>query len=312
MVRRKKFKVPSSDGRTMLHGALWEPEGKVRGVVLLSHGMTEHIMRYGEFACFLAEHGFAVGGHDHLGHGGSVRDGRYGYFAEKDGCIFVIKDLHRTALLLKKRYPGQPFYMLGHSMGSYFLRRYLTLYGGELDGAIIMGTGDQSLPLAAAGKLITSAVGFIKGREYQSALLHRLVLGSYNRAFAPARTSNDWLSRNEENVDRYCFDPYCNFRFTCSAYQDFFNIMLDLKLRRQEEGIPRELPLFILSGALDPVGEFGKGVRRVSKRYKKLGLRDVVTILYPDDRHELLNEMDRDMVYKDILNWLLYHGHGSG
>lgn len=307
MVRKREFKVPSSDGRTMLHGVLWEPEGLVRAVVLLSHGMTEHIMRYDEFARFLAEHGFVVAGHDHLGHGGSVQDGKYGYFADEDGAVCVIKDLHRTAGLLKRRFPEQPFYMLGHSMGSYFLRRYITLYGREITGAIIMGTGDQGLPLVVAGKLVISAIGFIRGREYRSTLLHQLVLGNYNRAFAPARTANDWLSGNEENVDNYCFDPYCNFKFTCGAYHDFFDIMLDLKLGRQKDRIPKSLPLLILSGEYDPVGDFGKGVRRVFIRYKKLGVRDVRMTLYPNDRHELLNETDRIVVYQDILNWLLCH-----
>lgn len=209
--------------------------------------------------------------------------------------------------LVRSLYPELPFYMLGHSMGSYFLRRYITLFGEELAGAVIMGTGDQAFPLVIGGKLISKFIGMIRGKEYQSAWMHQLVLGNYNRSFGSARTKNDWLSKDQDSVDSYCYDPFCNFKFTCSAYCDFFNIMLDLKLRRQEEQIPRSLPLFLLSGADDPVGEFGRGVKRVLKRYQQIGMNDVLMILYPNDRHELLNETDKKEVWNDILNWITYH-----
>ncbi|MFR2855586.1 alpha/beta fold hydrolase [Hungatella sp.] len=307
MIKRREFRVPSSDGKSGLHTVLWEPDGEVRQLLLISHGMTEHILRYDPFARFLAEQGIAVIGHDHLGHGGTVQNGRSGYFADKAGHVCVIRDLHRTASRICVMYPGRPLYMLGHSMGSFFLRRYLTLYGEELAGAIIMGTGDQAMPIVIAGKLIAASIGLIRGKEYQSKWMHQLVLGNYNRSFMPSRTDNDWLSKNCESVDQYCSDPFCNFKFTASAYCDFFNIMLDLKLHRQEERIPRSLPLFILSGAQDPVGEFGRGVRRVFRRYKKIGMTDTEMILYPDDRHELLNETDKEAVWHDILSWITYH-----
>lgn len=307
MITRREFRIPSSDGRSGLHAVLWAPEGEVRQLVLISHGMTEHILRYDPFARFLAENGIAVIGHDHLGHGKTVQDGRYGYFADEKGHVCVIKDLHRTAGRICTMYPGRPLYMLGHSMGSFFLRRYITLYGEELAGAIIMGTGDQAFPVVAAGKLIAGMIGAIRGKEYQSRWMHQLVLGNYNRSFMPARTENDWLSKDWESVDRYCSDPFCNFKFTASAYCDFFNIMMDLKLRRQEDRIPKSLPLYILSGAKDPVGEFGRGVKRVYRRYQRLGIRDTEMILYPDDRHEILNETDKEEVWHDILSWIKYH-----
>ena len=219
----------------------------------------------------------------------------------------MVEDLHQITRIIKKHYPGLPYFMLGHSMGSFFLRRYLTLYGSGLAGAILIGTGDQALPIVIAGKLIASTIGLIRGNDYQSKWMHQLVLGNYNRSFIPARTDNDWLSRNCESVDQYCSDPLCNFKFTASAYCDFFNIMLDLKLHRQEDRIPRSLPLFILSGAQDPVGEFGRGVRRVFRRYKKIGMTDAEMILYPDDRHEILNETDKENVWHDILSWITYH-----
>ena len=162
MIKRREFRVPSSDGKSGLHTVLWEPDGEVRQLLLISHGMTEHILRYDPFARFLAEQGIAVIGHDHLGHGGTVQNGRYGYFADKGGHVCVIRDLHRTASRIRVMYPGRPLYMLGHSMGSFFLRRYLTLYGEELAGAIIMGTGDQAMPIVIAGKLIAASIGLIR------------------------------------------------------------------------------------------------------------------------------------------------------
>lgn len=307
MVKRREFQIPSSDGISKLHVVLWEPDGPVKGVFQIAHGMIDHIMRYEPFAVFLAENGYKVIGHDHLGHGKTARAGRLGYFADKDGHICLIKDMHRVFAWMKHKNPELPYYMMGHSMGSYFLRRYLTLYGRELSGAVLMGIGDQSLLVATVGKLLSTILGAVKGKLFRSRLMHQLVIGKFCCFFYPVKTENDWLSRDEEAVKRYCQDRYCNFYFTCGAYQDFFNIMLDLKLGRQVQQLPYQLPILIMSGTKDPVGEFGKGAKRIYERYKKAGIQDVQLFLYPDHRHELLNETDKTEIYQDILNWLLGH-----
>lgn len=307
MVRMREFYIASSDGKSRLHTVLWEPEARSRAVFQIVHGMTEYVMRYSSFARFLAENGIAVIGHDHLGHGLTVQNGEYGYFADEEGHVCLIKDVHRIYRWMHRRYPDHPYYILGHSMGSFFLRRYLTLYGCGLAGAVIMGTGDHSLPVLTVGKAVAGLLGAVRGKKFRSPWMHQMVLGNYSRAFFPARTRNDWLSKNQLSVAQFCQDPWCSFHFTCKAYWDFFNILLDLKLGRQSERIPRRLPLLIVSGAQDPVGGFGKGVRNVYRRYKESGMKDVQMILYPNDRHEILNETDRAMVYQDILNWILYH-----
>lgn len=304
MVREREFWLPSSDGSSRLHTVLWEPDGEVERLLLISHGMTEHVMRYRPFARYLTGHGTAVIGHDHLGHGKTVQDGRYGYFADKKGAICVIRDMRRVARWLRKQYPGRPLFMLGHSMGSFFLRRYLTIYGQGLSGAIIMGSGDQPLLLVAAGRLLSQGIGLAFGKEHRSKLLHQLVLGRCNRGFLPSRTESDWLSKCSASVDSFRSDPLCQFRFTCSAYSDFFSILMDLKLHRQEAAIPKTLPLLLVSGEDDPVGDLGKGVKRILRRYRQVGMTDVNMILYPGDRHEILNETDKEKVWSDILQWL--------
>lgn len=310
MIKEREFWLSSSDGSSKLHTVLWEPGAEVESLLLISHGMTEHIMRYRFFARYLAEKGIAVAGHDHLGHGKTVQDGRFGYFADQKGGICLIRDMRRVVRWLRRQYPGRPVFMLGHSMGSFFLRRYLTIYGQELSGAVIMGTGDQPLLLAALGKLLSCGMGLIRGREYRSRLLHRLVLGQRNHAFLPARTESDWLSKNAASIDDYRSDPLCRFQFTCGAYSDFFGILADLKLHRQEAAVPRTLPLLLVSGGDDPVGDFGKGVERVFRHYLRIGMTDVKRILYPGDRHEILHETDKEKVWNDILLWLKRICHG--
>lgn len=306
MVKKREFRLPSSDGRSRLHVVLWEPSGPVQAVFQIVHGMTEYTMRYAPFAAFLGDHGIAVIGHDHLGHGKTVNNGEYGYFSDQDGHVCVIKDVHRVSRWMHQRYPEKSYYMMGHSMGSFFLRRYITLYD-DLTGAVIMGTGDHPLPVLTMGKAAVGILGAIRGKKFRSVWMHQMVLGNYSKAFFPVRTRNDWLSKNQSSVTQFCKDPWCNFHFTCSAYWDFFNILLDLKLKRQIGRLSRDLPVLLVSGAQDPVGGFGKGVRRVYNRYKKMGMRDVQIMLYPNDRHEILNETDKEEVYQDILNWILYH-----
>lgn len=305
MVQLKELCLPSSDGESMIHLLHWIPDGEVKAALQISHGMLEHIGRYDEFASFLASRGFTVFGSDHLGHGGTASShNSLGYFAGKRGNVCVLKDLHRVTVLMERMYPQVPHFILGHSMGSFFVRRYLTIYGREVDGAIIMGTGNQALPLVVAGGLFAKFIGLIKGSRYKSRLMHQMVLGSYNYRFRPAETPHDWLSRDRQKVREYVEDPMCQFIFSCSAYVDFFKIMLDLKLCRQFDRIPRRLPIFLCSGKEDPVGDCGRGVLAVYSQFKQMGIEDLKYNLYKDCRHELLNEINRSQIYKDLALWM--------
>ncbi|MBR3436592.1 MAG: lysophospholipase [Lachnospiraceae bacterium] len=309
-MKKTEFYIPSNDGITKLHGYAWAPDVQPRFILQLVHGMVEYIDRYDAFASFLAANDIAVIGHDHLGHGKSITDeSKLGFFAEKEGYRIVIDDMHAVTEEGKKRFPGVKNYILGHSMGSFMVRRFLAVYPKDVDGAIIMGTGYIPAGLAGVGKTMSKVVKGTRGGFHQSKLLTNLALGSNNKPFEPARTPCDWLSRNKQNVDKYMADPLCGFMFTASAYADFFTVIQKIAKLEDYDKIPRDLPLLLTSGELDPVG--GKdAVEKLAADYEKLGFTDVTVQLYPEDRHEILNEVDRDKVYADILAWLVEKAEG--
>lgn len=313
MAVRETVRVPSSDGVSSLWVTLWKPEEEPKAVLQLVHGMTEHIGRYEELAQFLTARGVAVIGHDQLGHGRTApsRD-QLGFFAEHNGAAYLIHDIRRIRHLAEKRYPQIPGFLLGHSMGSFLVRRYLTRYGKEVDGAVLMGTGDYPAAVLLAALAAVNLTALAEGDRCRSRLLHSLVLGNYNRRIPSPRTGSDWLSRDEERVDQFVRDPYCNFRFSCSAYRDFFHVMLELKSRRVVDRMPRELPIFLMSGSEDPVGAYGKGVRRLFRRYQSMGMTDVKIRLYEGSRHEILNDLDRDQVHRDLTEWIFQQIRKAG
>lgn len=305
-MKKEHFSLPSGDGQTMLHGIIWEPDhGEIRAVLQLVHGMAEHIDRYHDFAVYLTEQGFAVIGHDHLGHGKSLNDQKdLGFFAKKDGFRIVVEDMYRVTGYGRERFPGKPWFILGHSMGSFMVRRYLTDHSDELAGAIVMGTGQIPGALANAGRLMAGLIKTVRGDHYRSGLLLAMSTGGYNKTFEPARTSADWLSRNEENCDRYVADALCGFTFTTSAYQDFFTVLSELAAGKGYEKINRRLPILLNAGEADPVGG-AKDVPKVYEQYQNIGMKDVTLKIYPNDRHEILNEVDRDVVFADIRDWMI-------
>lgn len=298
----------SSNNKNKIHLSIWRPDGNPKAILQIAHGMAEYIDRYNDFAEFLNAHGILVAGNDHLGHGGSVSSKEeYGYFSEKDGNNCLIEDLHYVTQTVKKDYPEVPYFLLGHSMGSFYCRQYICKYGNELDGAIVMGTAFQPKAAAEAGKAMCRLIALFRGWHYRSSFINNMAFGSYNKAFQPARTPTDWLSRNEESVDKYNADEKCGFMFTLNGYYNMFHGLTCLCDDDLLKKIPETLPVLITSGGNDPVGNFGKGVTAVYEQYKKLGLKDVTLKLYPDARHEILNEINKDEVYKDLLHWLEEH-----
>lgn len=308
MIRTEIIQIPSSDGVSTLYGRMWVPEQKPVAVLQLVHGMKEYVERYDSFARWMAKRGVLVAGHDQLGHGRTAQNGRRGRFADRNGAAFLIKDIHRVTIAMRERFQDLPYFMMGHSMGSFLLRRYITLAGTGLSGIILMGTGGHSLPVIAAANAVAGSIGLAKGREYQSPLLYKLVTGKFNECFRPVRTPHDWLSRNQERVSMFNRDPFCDFYFSCGAYEDFFQVLMDLNLHRDFRRIPRKLPILLVSGAKDPVGWFGKGVSRVYRTFCSLGLSNVEMRLYPGMRHELLGEIGREAVYEDLASWIGRHG----
>lgn len=295
----------SCDKKTKIHAVAWKPDHQnVKAVVQICHGMVEYIERYEEFAFWLADKGYYVTGHDHLGHGESVLSEReYGHFPKKNGNECVIGDIRKLFQATRKHYPDCPYFMLGHSMGSFLLRQYIQEYGKEIDGAIIMGTGHKPYTLLLAGGLLCRLIGGVRGDHYRSRLIDQMAFGGFNKSFDQGGTGKEWLSSDVQTVERYVKDPLCSFLFTVSAYRQLFRGMRKLTEKGVQK-IPKDLPVFFVAGAEDPVGDFGAGVWEVYDQFCKAGIADVSIRLYPEDRHEILNEKDRLKVFDDIEHWI--------
>lgn len=299
------YYIPSTNGKNKLRVMVWRPEGEVQAILQISHGMIEHIGRYDDFARFLVKEHILVVGNDHLGHGESVKDEmELGYFDAEDGSQTVVNDLHEVTKSIKEEYPGVPYFILGHSMGSFMVRRYLMTYGKEINGAIVMGTGHQPDIVLAAGNMVYNILKIVKGDEYRSKLINALSLDGYNKQFAPNRTNCDWLSRNEEAVDAYINDPYCKFTFTINGFKTIFDTFSFINKQSNIAKIPSKLPILFIAGEDDPVGDKGKGVKKVYQNFKKAGLSNIQLKLYHGYRHEILNEVNKEKVFKDIYMWI--------
>lgn len=302
----KKYteKIASTDSKNNLNVIIWETEKEPIGVLQIVHGMAEYIDRYDNFAKYMTEHGFNVIGHDHLGHGHSVSDEHdYGFFAEENGDKIIIEDMHSVTQYAREKWEDLPNFILGHSMGSFCLRQYLTKYSNDVFGAIIMGTGWIPSAAALLGKTIATNTCKSKGSHTVNPLLIKLTLEPYNKPFAPARTNCDWLSRDEKQVDLYVNDKLCGFDFTAGAYKDFFTVLEKIAKNRQLIGMRKSLPILITSGSVDPVGG-KKACEKLNAQYKRCGINDVTLKLWENDRHEILNELDKSDVYRYIYNWL--------
>ena len=304
-MKKEEFKFKSTSGVCDIRCVRYIPEGEIKAILQISHGMQEFIDRYENFAAYLCDKGYLVTGNDHLGHGGSVNSpDDWGYFADKDGNKALIDDLHEVTKITKQLYPDKPYFLLGHSMGSFYARQYLFEYGNELNAAIVMGTGHESLPVVRAGMVACRMFSMRQGWRHRSRAVNAMAFGSYNKKFEPARTSVDWLTKDEKIVDWYLNEPRCTFMFTLNGYYNMFYGISRLHNASLISKTPKQLPILFVSGEDDPVGNFGKGVADAAKSLKDVGCQNVDMKLYPNDRHEILNELDRDQVYEDLYNWL--------
>lgn len=312
VTKKTEYGMPSSNGQDTVHIIEWKPDGEVKGILQISHGMIEYIDRYDRFARFMASKGFLVIGNDHLGHGETAADKNFGYFAPKDGSYYVVRDLHRVSRYIRKKYPDVPFFLLGHSMGSFMARCYAMMYGGELDGLILMGTGSKSQWLLNTAGVLVDLFSKWKGDRGHSRILDKLCFAMYNSHFTPVRTPSDWLTRNEDEVDAYRNHKYCQFTFTLNGYRTLFDVISYVQKKEHIHKIPRELPILFVSGDEDPVGAYGKGVKAVAGTYRKAGVKDVTCIMYPGARHELLNELEYEKTQQDMWEWLCKHQKNNG
>ena len=278
------------------------PAGAVRGVVQISHGMAEHFERYNAFADFLADHGFVVCGEDHLGHGRTAADeSEYGYFSEKSGWENVVKDMFRLTKMMKKNYPEVPYFLLGHSMGSFLARAYATRYSKHIDGLVLSGTSAGSGGTSALLVMLDAAKR-LKGDKHRSKFFNNVAFGSYNDKITERNSDFDWLTRDTSIVAKYCNDKRCGFTFTLNGFENLVKLLWYVNNSKWFRTYPKSLPTYLVSGACDPVGEYGKGVLKV---FNELNLNDcnVEMKIYKDARHELLNETNKEEVYADLLDF---------
>lgn len=304
MPEPRTFSYPSNDGVHTIHAQEWLPQGRPRAVIQIVHGVAEYIGRYDHVAQFLTGYGFLVCGEDHLGHGYTVTDGQYGYFAKQNGWSLVVEDIRRLCLLQAEKYPGIPYFLLGHSMGSFLTRTYLCRWPGEVDGAILSGTGQEPAFLVWAGKALAGLLSAQRGPTYVSPLVNAMSLGAYNKKFAPNRTNADWLSRDEAVVDIYIRDHLCRFLPTCGMFRDMMDGLQEIASPANLARMDKTTPVYFFSGDKDPVGSQGRGVKKVVGMFRRAGCRDVSLKLYPEGRHEMFNEINQQEVLEDLLAWL--------
>ena len=309
MAQFREFFFPGADGVSHIHAVEWLPEsGEVTAVLQIAHGIAEYAERYAPFAEYLTQHGFAVVANDHMGHGKSCGNGQSElYFGPENGWMNAVDDMYALFNLARKDHPAVPYFLLGHSMGSFLARTFLIRYPGLLSGAIVMGTGQMSPAIVTAGRMVAKLQAKKAGWDKPSATVTSLAFGSYNKPFAPNRTAFDWLSVNTENVDRYISDPLCGGEASVGLFHDMLGGLLFIGKQSNVEKMNVHTPILFIAGGNDPVGDMGKGVRKAHASFRTAGVKDLQLKLYPELRHEILNETCREEVYADILSWLENH-----
>lgn len=302
-VSKKEYGLPTLDKQNELHVIAWEPQGQIKAVLQISHGMTEYIDRYDELAHFLAERGIYVIGNDHLGHGKSVKCKEdFGYFAPGDPSKIVVDNLYMITKKIQAEHTNVPYILLGHSMGSFLARRYVMTYGKHIDGCLLLGTGRKSRMVLVFGKCMTAILSLIQGDYYPSKLMRKLSTGNFDSFFN--EKEGNWCTKDAEIIKACENDPYCDFIFTINGYKLLIDTVSFIQKQKNIRRIPQNLPIRFLSGDEDPVGDFGKAIKDICQKYQEAGLAEVSMKLYHGDRHELYHETDRQDVFEDIYQWI--------
>lgn len=300
------FTYQVEDG-TKVHVYTWRPEEDrpIKGIVQIAHGMAETAARYEGFAKRLTQAGYLVYANDHRGHGKTAgHPDAVGILADSKGFEALIEDMHHLTNIISADNLDLPIFLFAHSMGSFAAQRYIMMYGEELSGLILSGSNGPNRFLHGFGALMARSQVRKLGRNQKSPLMNDLSFGSYNKRFKPNRTDFDWLSRDASQVDLYVENPYCGGVFSAGFFEDFMDLFRVTDDIRQIRMVTKDLPMLLIAGQNDPVGNYGKGVQKLYEVYKKAGIKDLDIKLYPEARHELLNEINRDQVMEDVLIWI--------
>ena len=309
IITENEYTFLSSNGETPIHVREWVPDCDINGVVQIAHGICEYAGRYEGFARYLASKGFVVAANDHLGHGQSVlSEEDLGYFGPLGSWELVVEDIERLRALTAEKWPEAPYFLLGHSMGSFLTRTYLIRYPeAPLSGVILSGTGQPPAAVLAGGRMLCDADVLKNGPRHRSLNIYGMAFGSYNKGIEPRRTPYDWICRDEAVVDAYAADPLCTFVPTSSLFREMLSGLATVGSLHEVSAMRKDLPLILMSGDADPVGGRGVQVAKVYSLLVRAGCKDVAYKFYPGARHEILNETNRADVYKDILDWLFAH-----
>ena len=305
-MQKEEFYFDSKDGKSKIHAVRYTPDSRgIVAVLQIVHGLAEYVERYEKFAEYMVQRGIVVVGEDHLGHGKTVgEDGTLGYFCEKYPAAVLVEDVHTLRVLTQKQYPNVPYFMAGHSMGSFMVREYLSFYGKGLAGSILLGTGTYSQGSLRMGMFLVAIQKAIFGGKHVSKLLNYIAFGSNNKRINNARTAVDWLCKDKEVVDAYVADPLCGFLFTVNGFEALFRLIYGFYEEDKLERIPEELPMFLVGGKEDPVGNYGTDVRWAYFLLVLARIKNIKYKIYDNSRHELLNDTEKDIVTEDIYNWI--------
>jgi len=290
----------AADGHE-IHAQLWVPDGQASCIIQILHGLGEHSDRYARFAAKAVERGFAVCIHDHRGHGSHCE--HLGHFADSSGWQKIVSDSEVVNDFIRQQFAGTPIVLLGHSMGSYIAQTFAMRYGSRLSGLILSASTWPSRLQLVPAKILARFEALRIGRRGNSELLHKLGFGDFNKPFEPARTEHDWLSRDEAEVDKYVSDPLCGGPYSCGLWLDLLGGLFDLASDTAVSRIPLDLPILITGGERDPVGG-DKGMTRLAMHYAQTSHQRMKLKIYPEGRHEMLNETNRDEVTTDWLDWV--------
>lgn len=298
----KLFEVKSTDNIHTLKGKLYIPNGEIKCLLGLAHGMTEYIDRYDHFFTFLAENGILAFGYNHLGHGKTAEnDNELGFIAHKDGWKYLVNDVVTFTKSVKNMYPNLPTILMGHSMGSFIARLVAESYPQEYDKFIFCGTSGPN-PAAYVGLLLVKIIKSIKGEKHKSNLIQSIAFGSYNKGF-DGDTPYEWLTNDREVIDKYAADKYCTFRFTVSAMGDLMNLLSKSNRNAWFKALDSTKPILLIAGDKDPVGNYGKGVSAVYNKLIKNGKKAEIK-LYKNCRHEIHNDLCKAEMFNDILEFV--------